>query len=292
MLGGDYSVPLAILSDSIDHDNILYFQGTCQRYIAEVKRNSSTSAEAELFMSQHLDEVASRISEKSGIPVAALTTDVVEIIWGACQSDVDVFDDTSMWCSLFSERDAAIMEYYDDLGAYYSKGYAYPINHKMAALLFQDVVKGLEDSKACVGVSSEDDICVRSRLRFAHAETLIPFLVGLGLYKDDKPLTAGWTDEEIAGRKWRFENMAPMLGSAVLLQYRCGDNANNNKNKNGEEDETFVELYHNEMAVEIPGCNSTDSKYGNVDPRLCPLSKLKEILKDYLSCDWNQLCDI
>lgn len=282
MLNGDYSVPLALLSNSMDNDNVLYFQSNCERYIQEVKRNSTATGEADVFLSRYLPEIAARISEKSGLPADALTTDVISIMWGACQSDVDVFDDTSMWCSLFSEKDASLMEYYDDLGAYYTKGYAYPINHRMASLLFQDVVRGLEESRDCVGSATEADLCVRSRLRFAHAETLIPFLVGLGLYKDERPLTAAWSEGERAGRKWRFENMAPMLGSAVLLQYRCGENGG----------ETFVDLYHNEMVVEIPGCNSTDGKYGNVDPRLCPLSKLKELLKDYLSCDWNQLCDL
>ena len=280
MLGGDYSVPLTVVSDSMDHDNILYFHNNCQWWINEVKQNKSATEEAEKFLSAHIQEVGSHISAKTGIPAEALTNDVLSVIWGTCQSDVDVFDDTSMWCSLFSERDAAIMEYHDDLEAYYSKGYAYPLNHRMAALLFQDIVSSLEASKACSGGgggASKNTLCVRSNLRFAHAETLIPFLVGLGLYKDKKAPTAEWTEAEIAARQWRLEDMVPMLGSAVLLQYSC------------EDDETYLDFYHNEMVTPIPGCNNTGK---NVDPRLCPLSRFKEIVKDYLAIDWHQICDL
>ena len=56
-----------------------------------------------------------------------------------CAFDIAIYNNTNEFCALFNESTANILEYYQDLNDYYTKGYGYPINYEIACLLLSDI---------------------------------------------------------------------------------------------------------------------------------------------------------
>ena len=114
-------------------------------------------------------------------------------------------------------------------------------------------------------------------IRFAHAETLVPFLSLLGLFKPSKPLRASNFDEE---RIFQASKIAPFSANALFLLYNC---TKKKKKTSSCTDGYHVKLFVNEKEERIPNCT-------NQTTGLCSLTTFEEIFKDDLTFDFDMAC--
>lgn len=255
-----------------EEDRLLRFFDACQSYVHKVKRAPWARAEAAKHVERHAEEIARRVSLRTGVDPAALSADTIRAMWLGCRAEVATFDKSDGWCTVFSRRDVELLEFADDLSAYYIKGHGHPLSVQCAQPLLADIVRHMDAVGGSHGGGTESGY-----LRFAHAETLLPLVALMGFYVDERPLTAEWSDEEIANRKWRTAEISPLAGNVAFAQYKCksGDK--------GEDEQRYVEFLHNEIVKPIPGCDENANG-------LCPLDSFKRIYKDVLDIDWNKLC--
>jgi multiple inositol-polyphosphate phosphatase/2,3-bisphosphoglycerate 3-phosphatase len=64
-----------------------------------------------------------------------------------------------------------------------------------------------------------------ANIRFGHAETIMPFVTLLGLFRDDAGLYANATLAEMRRRKFRASHIAPYSANAYLVLYACDEGA-------------------------------------------------------------------
>lgn len=61
----------------------------------------------------------------------------------------------------------------------------------------------------------------RCTLSFAHAESMMPFVTLLGLFKDPKGLYANATLDEMKARSFRASFISPFAANAYFVLYKC-----------------------------------------------------------------------
>ncbi|OIT06553.1 putative 1-deoxy-d-xylulose-5-phosphate synthase, chloroplastic [Nicotiana attenuata] len=90
----------------------------------------------------------------------------------------------------------------------------------------------------------------KARLRFAHAETLLPFSCLLGLFLEESEFELIQREETLqfphkppAKRNWWGSIVTPFAGNNMLVLYSC---VSNNSSK------YFVKVLHNERPIPIP----------------------------------------
>jgi hypothetical protein len=75
------------------------------------------------------------------------------------------------------------LEWADDVELHILKGYGAPINYRMAQALLEDILESMQVAIADRR-SNLDKVSELGRLRFAHAETVMPLLCTLGLFQE------------------------------------------------------------------------------------------------------------
>ncbi len=185
-------------------------------------------------------------------------------IYSLCQLEADV-DQTKIktgFCSFFTTD--SLLEYFsweEDAATYFSKGFAGKsghIAHRIACPLVADFIAATDRA---INDPAHAPI---ADLRFAHAETIMPFLVQIGLYHEDSIETMLTKPEQ---RKFRTAAVAPMAANVQWILYQCADN----KYK--------IRMLHNEKNIPfaIPGCENSSS---------CEWSMVKNyLLSNKLACD-------
>ncbi|KAK1321186.1 hypothetical protein QJS10_CPA03g01096 [Acorus calamus] len=152
----------------------------------------------------------------------------------------------------------------------------------MGVPLLQDVVESIEKAIIANEGNHVRGTFEKARLRFAHAETVVPFSCLLGLFLHGSGglpsnslihLRGGSCDWlNVAGfeqiqreeplelppkppleRSWRGSIVAPFAGNNMLVLYSCP--ANSTINDRGK---YYVQVLHNENPVPMPGCGNTD----------------------------------
>lgn len=269
------TIPVAMTSESKGMDRKLRFYDECPRYTKEVEENPSVYEETSKYFSLHVNEIAQRFSNVTGIPAASITSEVLSNIWSACQSEVAAFDDGDHWCSIFSPLDIEIFEYAYDLDAYYTRGYGHEINYQIASPLLSEIMTSINMNAAINIFDNSDIVTPKAQLRFGHAETTMPLLALLGLYKDSKKLTSEWSYDDIVKRKWRTSNISSLATNVAFVLYKCRDSNMTLEKK------PYVELLHDENIVYLPECGNK---------RLCPLAKFNEIYDERAKLDWVEIC--
>lgn len=98
----------------------------------------------------------------------------VDSLWKACAWEFALTNQSSHWCSLFTNEDFFVFEYREDLKFFYESGYGgSSLGYDIACPLLKNMID-LFDAK----ISGDDKVKFeRARLRFGHAETIVPFLV-------------------------------------------------------------------------------------------------------------------
>merc|ERR1711879_470758 len=82
---------------------------------------------------------------------------------------------------------------------------------------------------------------VKGKFRFAHAETIMPLVSILGLYKDSTPLMADWTEEQQENRQWKTSIISPFAANVQFILYECSG-------------DFMVKVLVNEVEQVLPGC--------------------------------------
>eukprot|EP01121_Diplochlamys_sp_Union-15-3_P009567 TRINITY_DN2606_c0_g3_i4.p1 TRINITY_DN2606_c0_g3~~TRINITY_DN2606_c0_g3_i4.p1 ORF type:complete len:186 (-),score=9.83 TRINITY_DN2606_c0_g3_i4:88-645(-) len=184
-------------------------------------------------------------------------------MYSACTYDVSVFNITDQWCSLFTKEDFYNFEYYSDLSNYYVKGYGIPLSYQIGCSLIQEFVD-IFDS-----VINGSQLIQKAKFRFAHAETLLPFLSLLGLFRDPEPLRHDSDPNFINNRLWKTSVIASYASNIKLILYSCPDRYR-------------VKAVHNEVEYLIPGC----------DDLYCTYSVFKSTMAPVLALNFDRLCNI
>lgn len=93
-------------------------------------------------------------------------------MWTACQFQASVDSVVDQFCSLFTQKQVEQFNYIADLSSYYEKGYGIDISYEIACPLLINFMQAIDDVvKGPVDTHSE-----RGNFRFAHAETIMPYV--------------------------------------------------------------------------------------------------------------------
>jgi len=242
----------------------------CPTYTSEVLDNASTSVESDLYANMKLPDVAKQVGEIINASDWQLSNKDVQNLWKACQFEASISNNTGKFCSLFNKDRADILNYVGDLSSYYEKGYAYPIDYTISCVLMKSMVNAIDQ----VIADPVDVYSQRANLRFAHAETIMPIVAALGLYKDSKPLLHNSPDDVIATRLWRGSVIAPYASNVAFVTYNCSSASSPMDFR--------VRLLVSEKEMQFPGCGAV----------YCPLKTLKTLYESALTCNFDQMCGI
>ncbi|XP_054238158.1 multiple inositol polyphosphate phosphatase 1 [Indicator indicator] len=268
---------LSLGSDEVEvevNDRLMRFFDHCDKFVAWVEENDAAVCQVDAFkegpeMRRVLENVASALC----LPAEELNADLVQVAFLTCSSELTIKNVTSPWCSLFSEEDAKVLEYLNDLKQYWKRGYGYDINSRSSCNLFQDIFqhldKAVEESKSSKPISSPLIVQV------GHAETLQPLLALMGFFKDSEPLQANNYVRQLQ-RRFRSGRIVPYAANLIFVLYHC------EQGKTSEE-EYQVQMLLNEKLMVFHHSNETISTY----------SALKEHYKDLLeNCHFQEECEL
>jgi multiple inositol-polyphosphate phosphatase / 2,3-bisphosphoglycerate 3-phosphatase len=269
---GDY-MPFYLYSESLDQDVELRFFDNCPRYRDVVLDNPATLLERELWIEQRYPPIAQRVSAELGgdafsPPRWNVSTATLAEMWLACTFEVVVSNRTDQFCSLFSADDALTFDYAVDLKTYYTSAYGHDLDWQQSAALLQSIVGGLE---ARVSNTSGAPL---AQLRFAHAETIMPFAAMLGMFRDAEPLRANATDEQRQNRQWKTSTISPFAANDNFLLYECPAELDDGRFR--------VKYLHNEKEYTLPGCSSF----------FCDFAEFRQLFASKLAIDFDELCDV
>ncbi|XP_010006075.1 PREDICTED: multiple inositol polyphosphate phosphatase 1 [Chaetura pelagica] len=256
------------------NDSLMRFFDHCAKFVALVEENEAAMCQVNAFkegpeMRKVLEKVASALC----LPVEELNADLAQVAFLTCSYELAIKNVTSPWCSLFSEEDAQVLEYLNDLKQYWKRGYGYDINSRSSCILFQDIFhhldKAVEESKSSKPISSPLIV------QIGHAETLQPLLALMGFFKDDEPLKANNYDRQ-RHRKFRSGRIVPYAANLVFVLYHCDQGK-------ASDEEYQVQMLLNEKLLSFHHSNETISTYAN----------LKNYYKDILeNCHFEEECEL
>ncbi|MEQ2189138.1 hypothetical protein GOODEAATRI_022133, partial [Goodea atripinnis] len=175
-------------SHSVD-DELMRFFELCRGYVDGVENNRTALLEVEKFKhGKEMEAVRRRIAEKLGLSLHLLTPDLVEAAFFICSYELSIKSIHSPWCFLFDKSDAKVLEYKSDLKQFWKRSYGHVINSLSSCQLFHHIFRTLD--KAGRPRRSTEAGPEPASILVGHAETLLPLLSLLGLYKDQTLPTA------------------------------------------------------------------------------------------------------
>uniref|UniRef100_A0A0V0IH35 Putative multiple inositol polyphosphate phosphatase 1-like n=1 Tax=Solanum chacoense TaxID=4108 RepID=A0A0V0IH35_SOLCH len=265
----------AVTSENRASDIILRFHDCCQSYKAFRK---SQEPNVDKLKEPLLNEITRGLVGQYGLN---FTNQDVSSLWFLCKQEASLLNITNQACSLFSPSEVSLLEWADDLELFILKGYGDTLNYQMGVPLLEDVVQSMEQAIKAKEEGYAPGIYEKARMRFAHAETLLPFSCLIGLFLEESEFELIQREESLElppkppkNRNWRGSIVAPFAGNNMLILYSCQlDNSS----------KYFVQVLHNERPIALPGCNGSS---------FCPFEVFKEkIVAPHLKHDYNMLCD-
>ena len=155
-----------------------------------------------------------------------------------------------------------------DVEDYWEKSFGQTLNYEMACVLAKDVVDSLDKDKI--------------RFLFGHAETIMPLVSFLGFFRDDAHLV-GNTELELKQRKWKTSVVSPFAANLQFVVRTCGA-----------DEQKFVEIRHNEIALDLSHLCPSSSSAGSDDRGFishCTFGDFKRALRERIgACDFEQMC--
>nr|CAB3263843.1 multiple inositol polyphosphate phosphatase 1-like [Phallusia mammillata] len=220
----------------------------CPKYSEKVTHNGTADHEVKKFgYSEHAVEVTDHISGKFK---QRLNWTEVTSLHQLCAFHFALHRYTAI-CDLFHPKHLQVMEFANDLKHYYKTGYGYEINYKLSCPLIQDIVGSLDNAATSNGSAG-------ATFRFGHAETIIPLLCILGLYKESEHLTYNSFSVHGKRRLFRTGVFSPFAGNILFLLYR----------PTGAHNQTKFSIVVNEHVVKIPRANCHVCDYNDVRQQL------------------------
>lgn len=266
----------SVISESRASDVMLRFHDCCQNY-KTFRRSQEPSVDK--LKQPTLDEITRELVKRWGLN---FTRKDVSTLWFLCKQEASLLNKTDQACALFSPSEVGLLEWADDLEVFILKGYGNSLNYRMGVPLLEDVIQSMEQA-----IKAKEDGLVPgsyevARLRFAHAETVLPFSCLIGLFLDAHDLDKILREEPLQlppkppqKRIWRGSTVAPFAGNNMLVLYSCP--ANNTS-------KYFVQVLHNERPTRMAGCG---------DSNFCPFEVFKErIAAPHLKHNYNDLCSM
>lgn len=163
------------------------------------------------------------------------------------------------FCGVFSPHNNLMLEYFEDLDFYYNSGFGGPrrLFENLNCPLIQDLLSFL-DTDSPTGETV--------RIYSTHSTAFQLFLVTLGVFGNDVPLTAANFNIQ-ALRQWKSSLISPMATNIAAIRYDC---------PGGDNDVLFL---INEQPLVIPGCQSNG---------LCKVSHIRQRYSRFI----GQNCDV
>ncbi|KAF6152514.1 hypothetical protein GIB67_030500 [Kingdonia uniflora] len=157
-LGSGQHRAFAVISESRARDTLLRFHDTCGNYKEPAVNQIKEPV---------LDEVSSSLVRRWGLNFTRQDT---ASLWFLCKEEASLLDITNQACGLFTP----------------DEGYGKSINYRMGIPLLQDVVQSMEQAIKAKEEYQTPGTYEKARLRFAHAETVVPFSCLLGLFRESE----------------------------------------------------------------------------------------------------------
>ncbi|CAO2817013.1 unnamed protein product [Amaranthus hypochondriacus] len=268
----------AVSTETRASDLLLRFFDTCQSY-KNYRINEEPAVEK--LKEPVLDEITSTFSVRYGLN---FTRQDVSSFWFLCKQEASLLDITNQACGLFNSTEIALLEWTDDLEGFILKGYGNSVNYRMGLPLLKDVVESMDLAINANKEALPDGSYEKARLRFAHAETVVPFSCLLGLFLEESDYNLILKEKSMPlppkppqRRFWRGSVVAPFAGNNMLVLYSCPASRSNSSNY-------FVHVLHNEHPIPLPGCGNSD---------FCPFEVFKErIFEPHLKHDYHAICTV
>ncbi|CAH1756232.1 5956_t:CDS:2 [Entrophospora sp. SA101] len=253
--------PVYISSVPDTQDPVLLPYVSCPRWIQTVLTNNELLDEQlYAYGNNTLAPIAKRLTAEHAID-PPLDPALVPFIFTNCQFWVTHFNRADTWCSLLSPDELILVRYYYDILGYYILQYGHPFAKNLACGYITQLVNGID---SYINGSST----VMADLKNSHGYTILSTLTALGLFKEEVPLTANFTLEQIKNVKFT-EIIAIHWSSTLYFEvYTC------------EAGQTKIRVLLDFVPFVIPGC---ESEY-------CDWNKFKELLSDQIGCDFAAMC--
>ncbi|KDP44713.1 hypothetical protein JCGZ_01213 [Jatropha curcas] len=266
----------AVITESRASDIMLRFHDCCENYKAYRKGQEPA---VEKLKEPVLNEITASLVSRYELNFTRKDT---ASLWFLCKQEASLLDITDQACSLFSHSEVALLEWTDDLELFILKGYGKSINYRMGVPLLRDVVQSMEQAIKAQEENNAPGSYEKARLRFAHAETVVPFTCLLGLFLEGSEFQKIQREQPLElpprppqSRNWWGSLVAPFTGNNMLVLHSCPANSSN---------KYFVQVLHNEHPIPMPGCNNSD---------VCPFEEFKEkIAAPHLKHDYNAVCSL
>ncbi|XP_039047155.1 multiple inositol polyphosphate phosphatase 1-like isoform X2 [Hibiscus syriacus] len=275
-LGPGRHQAFSVTSESRASDITLRFFDCCQTYKDFRKEHEPA---VDKLKEPIIAEITSALAKRYEFN---FTRQDISSLWFLCKQETSLLDITDQACSLFSPTEVALLEWTDDLEVFILKGYGKSLNYRMGVPLLKDVIESMDQAIVAREVNQAPGNYEKARLRFAHAETVVPFSCLLGLFLEGSDFQRIQKEEPLdfppkppQKRNWRVSNVAPFAGNNMLVLYSCPVNS---------AVKYFVRVLHNENPIPMPGCDGTD---------FCPFETFKErVAQPHLKHDYNTLCQV
>lgn len=266
----------AVTSESRASDMLLRFFDCCENY-KDFRKSQEPAVDK--LKEPVLDEITSGLVRRYGLN---LTRQDTSSLWFLCKQEASLLNITNQACGLFNPSEVALLEWTDDLEGYILKGYGKSINYRMGVPLLEDVVQSMELAVRAKEENHSPGSYEKARLRFAHAETVVPFSCLLGIFLNGPEFELIQKEQPLQlppmppqKRKWRGNIVAPFAGNNMLALYSCPAKTSS---------KYFVQVLHNERPMPLPGCGNSD---------FCPFEVFKEkIVNPHLKHDYNTVCNV
>ncbi|XP_047161049.1 multiple inositol polyphosphate phosphatase 1 isoform X1 [Vigna umbellata] len=267
----------AVTSESRASDILLRFHDCCHNYKAYRKNQEPAVSK---LKEPILDEITSALI---GRHYLNFTREDTSSLWFLCKQEASLLDITNQACGLFIPSEIELLEWTDDLEMFILKGYGKSLNYRMGVPLLEDVFQSMEQAIIAKEEKHASGSFEKARLRFAHAETLVPFSCLLGLFLEGSEIKKIQKEQPLQQppmppqkRKWRGSTVAPFAGNNMLVLYSCSA-PDKSISKH------FVQVLHNEHPIPLPGCDGSD---------LCPFELFKEkIVAPHQKHDYHTVCN-
>ncbi|XP_017297146.1 multiple inositol polyphosphate phosphatase 1b [Kryptolebias marmoratus] len=225
-------------------DKLMRFFERCRGYVDSVENNRTALMEVEKFKhGEEMEALRRRTAERLGLPLQRLTPDLVEAAFFLCSYELSIKSVHSPWCFLFDESDAKVLEYKSDLKQFWKRSYGHLVNRMSSCPLFHHVFRTLD--KAGRPRRATEAAPEPASILVGHAETLLPLLSLLGLYKDQTPPTATNYQSQ-HGRSFRTSRIVPYAANLLFVLYDC---------RRGPR----LQLLLNETPLRFPGLRAEDA---------------------------------
>ncbi|BBH05184.1 histidine acid phosphatase family protein [Prunus dulcis] len=256
----------AVPGESCASDTMLRFYDCCQNYKLLVDEDLSMHAfkksqepPVDKLKEPVYDEITSAVRGRHRLN---LTRKDITSLWFLCKQEASLLNIVDQACALFSPS-----EWTDDLEAFILKGYGKSINYRMGVPLLEDVVQSMEQAIKAEEEKHAPGSYEKARLRFAHAETVVPFsclfLTDLN-FKKYKGNSSCNSLQSLPRRE---------IGGAILWHLLVGITC------------WFVQLSSQHIKQAL--CASCDG----ID--FCPLDMFKErIVAPHLKHGYNSVCNV